>query len=353
MSCVSATFCWAVGSYNADDGTGSKTLAERWDGVAWRGATTPDAALGGGGGDELDSVSCVALTDCWAVGGGEGYGSNSLAEHWDGSSWTVVATQNEVGGHLNAVDCVDADDCWAGGFYGTPGNPSGPGGLLLEHWTGEAWTIDPAFPATTTSNIDAIEGLTCTAADDCWGVGSPSNSNPGGPLIVHWDGAAWRSISPLSRSPVVSLSSVACTTASHCFAVGSSTPFFPGSSSSSALVEEWDGASWRSNSQALNGALSGVACPSAGMCIATGNAPLTTGAMSQPISYVWDGATWQPATVPAPSASTPPYQSGLPVFDLAAVSCPSSADCWAVGSAPTASAYGQRVLAEQWSADPG
>jgi len=40
----------------------------------------------------LNAVAIVSPTDVWAVG--EATGSQSLAEHWDGMAWSIVPRPN-------------------------------------------------------------------------------------------------------------------------------------------------------------------------------------------------------------------------------------------------------------------
>ena len=63
-SCASATACTAVGSYNTSSAT--VTLAERWNGTTWSIQTTPNPA--GGSEIHLIRVSCTSATACTAVG---------------------------------------------------------------------------------------------------------------------------------------------------------------------------------------------------------------------------------------------------------------------------------------------
>src|SRR2546428_10397763 len=43
-------------------------------------------------GSQLEDVSVVSATDAWAVGVAGGSPSRTVAEHWDGTEWTVVPT---------------------------------------------------------------------------------------------------------------------------------------------------------------------------------------------------------------------------------------------------------------------
>jgi hypothetical protein len=75
VSCGSPTTCVAVGP----------TVTESSSGSEW----TPDPT----GDSGLRSVSCLSPTDCVGVGGVvKSFLYQTLAETWDGSSWSVVAT---------------------------------------------------------------------------------------------------------------------------------------------------------------------------------------------------------------------------------------------------------------------
>src|SRR5439155_10420175 len=84
VTCVSASDCWAVGSYVAGSGA-PRTLIEHWDGTVWAVVSSPNASLPN---NVLAGVTCVSASDCWAVG----YYITAPAvyqtfiEPWDGSS---------------------------------------------------------------------------------------------------------------------------------------------------------------------------------------------------------------------------------------------------------------------------
>ena len=64
VSCLSTAYCVAVGLTRGGNGV-SKPLSMVWDGVAWGLETPPDVTPGN---NELTSVSCVSATYCVAVG---------------------------------------------------------------------------------------------------------------------------------------------------------------------------------------------------------------------------------------------------------------------------------------------
>ena len=108
VSCTSATACTAVGGYVNSGGT-LVTLAEVWDGSSWTIQTTPNPS--GATKSFLEGVSCLSTTVCRAVGYYFDSGGNqlTLAEFWNGSTWAIQATPNPNGGTfvaLNGVACT-------------------------------------------------------------------------------------------------------------------------------------------------------------------------------------------------------------------------------------------------------
>jgi hypothetical protein len=89
------------------------------------------------GTEALDGVAAFAPDDVWAVGF-SGAIARTLAEHWNGSAWTVVPTANgntASGGTnvLRAVAGVSTVDLWAVGSYLDASNHTL---TLIEHYTG-------------------------------------------------------------------------------------------------------------------------------------------------------------------------------------------------------------------------
>src|SRR5215472_4826394 len=88
--CTGPASCVAVGSYESR--LGKSALAEVWNGTAWHIRAVPVPP--GGTHSALDGVSCTAATACIAVG----YYTSSqnvkvtLAERWNGTSWSVQPT---------------------------------------------------------------------------------------------------------------------------------------------------------------------------------------------------------------------------------------------------------------------
>jgi hypothetical protein len=74
VSCVSSTFCMAVGP----------SALARWNGTSWR-AYRSSAASG-----DFNGVSCTSTSNCMAVGGS----GDTQTAHWNGSKWSTVPSPN-------------------------------------------------------------------------------------------------------------------------------------------------------------------------------------------------------------------------------------------------------------------
>jgi hypothetical protein len=120
LSCLTTTACLAIG----DD------VAVSWNGSTW-------ARAGAGLNATLNAVSCAAGLGCLGVGSGAGGVASS--ERWDGSQWHPVTTPAPSGmdSELNGISCVNVSDCWAVGDQSTATTTLN----LIEHWDGTSWSI--------------------------------------------------------------------------------------------------------------------------------------------------------------------------------------------------------------------
>ena len=145
-----------------------------WDGNAW--SVIPVQGSGGLSSERLTAVSGSASNDVWAVGQGKGIFTNrtfAKIHHWDGQRWTekvcrAVSASNppgdyEGGGpdaYFTGVAAAASNDVWAVGANG-----SGP---MILHWDGRAWTTvthPRAFP-----NSAVLRGVT-SKGGSAWSVG--------------------------------------------------------------------------------------------------------------------------------------------------------------------------------------
>src|SRR5579864_6791106 len=100
LSCLSVSFCMAVGGFVTPGGRG-RALAQEWNGHAWRilySASTSQFAPSG--------VSCTSTTFCMAVG-------SNAALRWDGRRWRPLSG-SELSG-MTGVSCTSPGFCMAVG----------------------------------------------------------------------------------------------------------------------------------------------------------------------------------------------------------------------------------------------
>lgn len=115
LSCSSHSACFAVGSVPTGPSGASAPMVERWDGISWSGQQTPTLNTFTAG---LNGVSCMSSTFCIAVGGTSFYGgggSAALIERWNGSKWSTMKAPSEPA-RLDAVSCTTSNFCSAVGL---------------------------------------------------------------------------------------------------------------------------------------------------------------------------------------------------------------------------------------------
>jgi len=140
------SYNWAVGYY-ADAGFAQRTLVQHWDGTAWSVIPSPDP---GAVQNILYGVAALSDSDVWAVGADQDANRvwHTLAEHWDGTSWTVVPTPDpgSSGNQFYALTAVSSSSVYATGQQSGAAFPSQ---ALIEHWNGRSWSAltPPADPA--------------------------------------------------------------------------------------------------------------------------------------------------------------------------------------------------------------
>jgi hypothetical protein len=268
---------WAVGSYVPAGSSTSQPLAEHFNGTSWSIVPTPKTPN-----SYFTSVSAVSSNDVWAVGN-SGNGSAGLIEHYNGSSWSIVTNPvSGTGGWLNAVDAISANNVWAVGFTAGHG--------LIEHFNGSSWSVVP----TSLPNNSDLFGVSGDSANDVWAVGlsllsvsaqAPNNvwavgiSDHSNTLIEHFDGTRW-SVVPSPNSTSIHLQAVSAVSASNVWAVGYTVD--PNTGLEQTVTEHWDGTSWSvipTPASSQDQALLGVATDSLGDVVAVGQIGTST---SQP-----------------------------------------------------------------------
>jgi hypothetical protein len=325
-SCPAPRSCQAVGSYTDQSGT-TVTLAEKWNGKAWRIETTP--GKNGALASALSGVSCAATNACIAVGGYIDASENQfpLAEAWNGVSWNIQPIANPAGSistFLAAVTCIGPLLCVA---VGSEVGVNGPG-TLVEIWNGAHWRVVPS--PSPTNGFGLLSGVSCATPNACIAVGSSIF----GTLAESWNGTSWRL--QLTPNPTGSFfAGVSCPATNDCRAVGG---YLNSLGRAVPLAEAWNGRVWRqqtapSPSGAAQSALLAVSCPSTSRCTAVGTSD------GAPLAEAFGGTTWKLQSIPGPTGGTNASLTG--------VSCASLRDCGAVGSYMNAAVVGV-TLGEGW-----
>lgn len=274
VSCSSATTCMAAGS--ADTNTTVLAYAALWNGSTW---TYTDAQRTG---TELSGVSCPSATHCMAVGEAlpNDGGNNPFAEKWNGTGWKAEPVPAPPGGNsgaLASVSCVAASDCIAVGETGLSGSPQ----ILAYRWNGTSWTQQTP-PAPAGASDPELTGVSCVSARNCTAVGDSNVGNDGGNTIFaeHWNGSTWAvQVLPLpGGTSASSLGSVSCVSA-RCTAVGG---YFPATSTTyrgwHALADFFNGTRWSVQATATPRAhklFRSISCTAARTCTAVGTAIAT------------------------------------------------------------------------------
>ena len=223
VAAVSENNIWAVG-------VSSNTLVEHWNGTSWKVISSP------GKGAALNDVAAVSANDIWAVGNTFNSGgiAQTLTEHWNGTSWRIIPSPN-IGMSFNfllGVAVISTNDVWAVGIFFSNGTQQ----TLTEHWNGTSWQVVKSPDPGSTTNT--LEGVTAVSAHSVWALGAFYNAKGvQQTLTEHWNGMNWQVVpSPNFGSGVNNalLSAVHVPGTGGIWAVGST---FFGEGSSQTITE--------------------------------------------------------------------------------------------------------------------
>ena len=321
ISCISPDECTAVGWY-AHDFTTQTSLAEVWNGATWTVQTTPNPA---------DSTSTILVSDsclpdgtCVAVG----YYANEsdqilpLSEVWSGGDWSIVSPPSPTGAtdaQLNSVSCVSDTDCTAVGVYNSTMG-------MAEVLDGESWTVQStAVPKGSTGNT--LNTVDCSGTT-CMAVGSyATSSGMAKTLAESSTGTAWKVLTtPNAKGDTFnSFYGLSCTGVSSCLATGY---WFDSGAYTSAVAAAatWNGVTWKASKprkpKGSNSKLQSVSCgPST--CTAIGSY-ITPANVAVSLAEEWTGTKWVIQKTPAPKDPES--------YGLLGVSCGGATACVAVGN---------------------
>jgi hypothetical protein len=247
VTAISPHNAWAAGSI------GNKSLIEHWNGTAWTRLPSPSPQSP----SFLNGISAASAGDVWAVGGL----SKTLILHWNGTAWRRVTSPSpRTPAVLYDVTAISGGDAWATG--------SSSNGTLILHWNGTAWRRARSPAVRSGAGLIGISG---TSARNLWAVGAtgglvaasaarragfaapafgtsrPPRAAGAGPasepLILHWNGTAWRRTSiplPANGGQLIAVSAVS---GRNAWAVGCTKTF--ANLAARPLVLHWNGTAWK------------------------------------------------------------------------------------------------------------
>ncbi len=238
---VSSDDVWAVGI----DGWGlGRPVVVHWDGRRWTVARAPIFGSKGA----LSDIVAFGPSDIWAVGQLNNLDDPALPllMRWNGGRWRVIdlARVAPSDSALNAIDGTSSRDVWAVGEQDL--DMKEPSALLL-HWNGRAWTKPALAPD------DALDrtanAIDVQSAGDVWVMlnGGP-HDNSAADVVVHWRGSARGQVAFNSLNG--GLEDIAAVSPTRVWAAGYVYPY--SSERSHPMLVHWDGRAWRTHHSALD-----------------------------------------------------------------------------------------------------
>jgi len=325
VSARTGSDAWAVGEQFVGAGQApAPPVAYHWTGSQWSLVATPGLGVSAA----LSGVSASSSSDAWAVGFTVlGHHQDStLLEHWNGQAWSVDSAAEVTGYAAGLTSVVDlsSSNAWAVG--------RGGGGTLLEHWNGSAWS-QVALPDAGFSP-GAGQSLSATSPSDIWLAGTTISPSAGTTTAeaLHYNGATW-SVVPMAQpgTSTPSIQAVTAISATDAWAVGEDI----GATSAiggSTLIEHWNGSGWSIVPSPTPGAdpfLTGVAARGPDDVYAVGsNLPSINGGADEGLILRWNGSAW---SVDADQASESLFGAGTVA---------GAGHEWAVGSGPLILSHG-------------
>jgi hypothetical protein len=162
---ISASDVWAfTASLNQ-----SRVL--RWDGRAWTVKRTFSREIAG--------AAVISPSDIWVFGQPFVPGPGLGAWHYDGRTWSRVAS----GHNLEGGSALSGHNVWA--FDGTG----------VAHWNGSTWSrtsVARLLPGKQQLNDPMLTGILALSSHNVYAIANGFRQDEGGPMaLLHWDGHQW------------------------------------------------------------------------------------------------------------------------------------------------------------------
>ena len=184
VKAIASNDVFAVGESNSNRQK-PLPLIEHFDGTQWTVIATP--ALNPGQTQSLDQIAATSHTDVW-VTGTDGPVFRAAILHFDGQKFSNVAFPSLSSVSLGGLAAIAPNDAWV---VGAEASGSAGQTTLTAHWNGKRWTIVPSPNATAANALGAVSAISST---DVWAVGCGlcgSDAGLGTILVEHWDGSRW------------------------------------------------------------------------------------------------------------------------------------------------------------------
>jgi hypothetical protein len=241
VAASSPTDVWALGNFLPDTTSNpdeTLTFAEHYNGTSWSVVPTPNTGV------NFNSFYGAAASQgqAWGVGMylDKNYNDRALIESWNGSQWSIdpIPQPGSLRDMLFGASATSPSDVWA---IGTEQVSNGAFESLAYHWNGTSWSVVPTANPGTNENL--LYGIVAVSPDDAWAVGQQlNNGGPDQALVEHWNGQSWSAVTtPLEPAGTTMLNAVAAQ-GQNVYAVGQvDSPAGGGR----PLVEVYDGTSWK------------------------------------------------------------------------------------------------------------
>lgn len=187
---ISSNDVWAVGYY--ENTNTIQPITEHWNGSAW--FIVPNVNITYAylfGVKASSSNNVIAIGDSW-----NGTNWQALTEHWNGTSWNSLGSTT-VGASLNnafyEITGLLTNDIWS---VGASWSSNGPDQTLTEHWNGKSWSVVSSknFGSNVTNDLYGVAGV---SSNDVWAIGRWDAGNGNFQVLTeHWDGSQWNIVAP-------------------------------------------------------------------------------------------------------------------------------------------------------------
>jgi hypothetical protein len=297
----------------------SLALAARAAEPAWISVPTPNR------GTLPNDLNGVAVSPSgatqWAVGS---WYDNTFAAHrtmvqrWNGTQWVAVPSPNVGAGYnvLFGVAAPSDSDAWAVGFW--QDETYTPQQSLVLHWDGAAWrsVVVPAPGVGANQTLSAVAAL---APNDVWAVGWYYEIGfKLRALVLHWDGIKWRAVpAAVPAGGPNTFATIAAAGPAEIWAGGIALQ----NGTYVAMVQRWDGTRW--SVVPLPPLPAGASAIRALSVSPTGEVWAVGDTTAGPMALRWDGTRF--VLMPPPTVA-----GGF--VQLSGVVALGSDDVWAAGS---------------------